>query len=85
MSMILHEMSTNAVKHGGARQVDLAVRQVDGGLELVVANPQDPQASHDFVPQTISERVELLGGTLAITGENGQTTVTIWLPAANDL
>lgn len=85
LQQLINEAIANAVKHGGARQVDLAVRQVDGGLELVVANPQDPQASHDFVPQTISERVELLGGTLAITGENGQTRVTIWLPAANDL
>ncbi|MFN3517105.1 MAG: sensor histidine kinase, partial [Novosphingobium sp.] len=82
---LVSEAIANAVKHGQARRVDLTVRQADGGLELAVVNPHHADHSDDFLPQTISERVELLGGRLAIASGNGQTQVRIWIPAANDL
>ncbi len=85
VQQIVSEAIANAVKHGKASLVTLTARQVDRGLELAVVNPQDIPAPPDFLPQTISERVEVLGGRLAITSDQGQTTVSIWLPAANDL
>lgn len=85
VQQLVSEAVANAVKHGKARQVDLKVRQRDGGLELVVANARGADALADFAPLTISERVEVLGGTLAISVENDHTVVSILLPAANDL
>lgn len=85
VQQIVGEAIANAVKHGKAHRISLSARQSDGGLALAVVNPQNVPAGHDFLPQTIAERVEMLGGTLAISDENGQTRVQIWLPAANDL
>lgn len=85
VQQITGEAIANAVKHGKAGRVDLTARLADSGLELIVVNPQNVPAADDFLPQTISERVEVLGGRLAISGENGQTTLHIWIPAANDL
>ncbi|MBN8485029.1 MAG: hypothetical protein J0L50_09640 [Sphingomonadales bacterium] len=82
---LIGEAIANAVKHGQARRVDLTVRQSDGGLELAVLNPHHAETRDEFLPQTISERVEVLGGRLAITSGSGHTAVRIWLPAANDL
>lgn len=85
IQQLINEAIANAVRHGGARQVNLTVREADGCLQLAVANSRGADMQADFVPQSISERVEVLGGTLAIKVENDHTVVQVSLPTAKDL
>ncbi|MGN6151160.1 MAG: sensor histidine kinase [Lysobacteraceae bacterium] len=61
------EAITNALRHGRAGRIDLRLRRVADGLQLVVEN--DGLAPADLLPGNgltgMRERVEALGGTLA--------------------
>lgn len=77
---LVNEGVANAVRHGGARQVSIVVRRHPTRLALVIANRQQNAATTPFVPLSIAERVDDLGGSLDISADGGQTVLTIEFP-----
>jgi len=82
---IVQEAVTNAVKHAGAEEVDVEVRESGGAVEVSVRDagrgfePEGSTAGFGLVG--MRERVESLGGTLAVQSAPGAgTTVTARLP-----
>jgi signal transduction histidine kinase len=83
---IAQEALTNALKHGRAQHVHLAVAEIEGEVGVRVRDDGDgfdPGAPTEGVGLVgIRERVELLGGRLAIhTAPGAGTTVEARLPA----
>jgi len=89
--LVVNELGTNAIKHAfpdGVGRVTLAVRRIDGQIELTVADngvgmtAKDPAAlpgrhGSDYVAIFVRQ----LGGTMAVSAAAGKgTTVTIRLP-----
>jgi signal transduction histidine kinase len=83
------EAVTNALKHSGARRIDIVLRFQDSGLTIAVQDDgcgmgegaQD-LPSHHFGLQGIRERVDKLGGVLSIESTpGGGTCVTVAVPA----
>jgi len=83
------EALTNALKHSGARRVDLLLRFEQDGVELTVRDdgrglslePGDQRAGH-FGLLGIRERVDKLGGVLHLNGAPGSGTVlSVRVPA----
>lgn len=79
---VIQEALTNAHKHAMAQRADLSVTQLEGALRIVVAN-----ATADGRKQTgghgltgMRERVELLGGTLAVTEDGGLFLIDAMIP-----
>lgn len=83
---LVQEALSNVVKHAQASTVDVAVHQLDGVLRIRVADDgigmrNDPQREDAFGLRGMRERVELLGGGLAIErGQGGGTVVEITMP-----
>jgi signal transduction histidine kinase len=82
---IVQEAVTNAVKHAGAEDVAVAVREVDGAITVRVHDegrgfdPAEP--AHGYGLVGVRERVESLGGSLAIvSAPRAGTTLTVRLP-----
>jgi signal transduction histidine kinase len=67
---IVQEGLTNVVKHAGAAVVQVRIAEVDGHLEVVVRDDGsgfEPSApGSGFGLTGMRERVEMLGGTLAL-------------------
>jgi signal transduction histidine kinase len=95
---ILQEALTNVGKHSGARQVSVEIERTNSGVSLAVTDDGcgfDVAAAAATAARTglgligIRERVQLVGGRLAITASEGQgTTVSVAIPrtpAAADL
>jgi len=86
---IAQEAVTNAVKHGRARQVRIALSSSRGNLMLSVTDDGEglkkPAAAHDGLGMRIMHyRAETLGGTLAFHKKRGggtRVTCTIPMPA----
>lgn len=78
------EAVTNAVRHAGAANLWLEVRAESGGVRLVARD--DGTARAPAAPGSgltgMRERLEQLGGRLALRTEGG-FTVDAWLPARN--
>jgi signal transduction histidine kinase len=84
---IVQEALTNAGKHGEASRVTVSVAERDGQVSVTVRDDGrgfDTSASTSgFGLAGMRERVELLGGELALTSRAGQgTTVSATLPIA---
>jgi two-component system, NarL family, sensor histidine kinase DevS len=81
---IIQEALTNAVKHGAARRIDVAVAQDGGRLRARVADDGrgfDPTATTTgFGLLGMRERVELIGGELRLSSYVAGTTVAAVLP-----
>ena len=82
---IVQEALTNVVKHAGASRVDVVVEGGRDRLELRVSDDGkgfDPGASTSgFGPLGMRERVDLLGGTIAIEPQERRgTTIRVTLP-----
>jgi two-component system, NarL family, sensor histidine kinase DevS len=81
---IIQEALGNAVRHGGARRVAIAAREEGDTVRVTVADdgggfdPQAPSAGFGLVG--MRERVELLGGEIAISSSPEGTRVTALLP-----
>jgi signal transduction histidine kinase len=83
------EAVTNALKHSGARRIDIVLRFQESGVTISVEDdgcgmgkgaPDLP--SHHFGLQGIRERVDKLGGVLSIESPaNGGTCVSVAVPA----
>lgn len=88
---IAQEAVSNAVRHGRASRVDVALARADGGHALTVSDdgagfdPAEAATRTDrphFGLVGMRERVEALGGTLALTTAPGRgTRLTATLPA----
>ncbi|MGN6324756.1 sensor histidine kinase [Pseudolysinimonas sp.] len=74
---IVAEAVTNAAKHAGATRVDVAVDVADGRLDLTVTDDgrggATVQPGHGIA--NLLERVQGLGGTLALTSPAGGPTI----------
>jgi signal transduction histidine kinase len=82
---LVQEALRNVVKHAGAREVELSLRQQGGDVEVTVRDDGrgfDPlDASGGFGLVGISERVALSGGNLRIDSGSGVgTSLTATLP-----
>jgi PAS domain S-box-containing protein len=88
----VQEALTNVVRHARARQVWVELRQGDAEVQLIIRDDGvgfDPGRARQRSARGaslgllgIQERIELLGGQLAIESEPGHgTTVRVWLPA----
>ncbi len=83
------EAVTNALKHSGARRIDILLRFVPDATELIVQDDgrgfniaaPDPAGAH-FGLQGIRERVDKLGGVLHIdSAANTGTRLSVTVPA----
>ncbi len=91
---IAQEALTNVRKHAGAHHVNVRVAQVNGNVELTIAD--DGRGFPDAGERTgvrrssglatMRERAESLQGTLAVaTGPGQGTRITVSVPVGNNL
>jgi signal transduction histidine kinase len=74
LRQVLREAVANAVRHGGASRVAIALAEENGMLHLTVADNGTGFPVSDVIthPRSLSERVAALGGTLAVgSGPSG--------------
>lgn len=76
---LVQESLTNIVKHAGASRVSLAVRQLDGGIQIAIS---DDGTGFDTGASTagrgltgMRERIELLGGEIEVSSTPGEGTL----------
>jgi len=84
---IAQEAVNNVKRHAGARTVRLSLSEVDGEVELEIADDgvgfdmDDVRRDTSFGLTGITERVRLLGGVLTVESDAG-TTLRLRVPAA---
>ena len=76
------EALSNVQRHTTATSVHLSVeRNASGGITVRIANKApDTAPKREFVPRSISERAESLGGYTQVTQSPGRTVVNIEIP-----
>jgi two-component system sensor histidine kinase UhpB len=85
---VVQEGLTNALRHGQAREVRVAVASAQGSLQVRVTDdgaglPEDWRQSGHFGLRWLGERAESLGGTLAVARRpQGGTELRAALPLA---
>lgn len=79
---ITREAVANAVRHGRCRLIGVNLIQDDGTLKMIVSDDGSgfPADKAHATPRSISERVEALGGMLAIDNSARGVTLRIALP-----
>lgn len=80
----IKECATNSLKHGSSTQADLLIQEFRGNIQLTWRdNGQGTdQIVYGFGLQNMSERVQSLGGTLAVNSSQGEGfVVSISIPA----
>ena len=84
---IAQEGLRNVARHAGARQAEVSLRRLDGGLELIVKDDGAGFDSGQHHAQmslglaSMRQRVALLGGTIKIESGLGHgTTILAWVP-----
>jgi signal transduction histidine kinase len=82
LRQVLREAVANAVRHGGASRVAIALAEENGMLHLTVADDGTgfPAASMTIQPRSISERVAALGGLLSVESSLAGAELHIALP-----
>jgi len=84
---IAQEAVTNALRHSGARRIELGLRRKAGGLDLTVADDGDgfdPAAAENGLGMTtMRERVHAVGGELDVRAGKGGTRLRAYVPAAS--
>jgi signal transduction histidine kinase len=88
---VAQEALGNIGRHARARQVEISVREVDGGLQLAVRDdgcgfdPAAQRGSPSLGLASMRERVHLLGGELDIDSAPGHgTTILAWVPVEKE-
>lgn len=79
------EAITNALRHGQSQNIEVHLRAVEDGLELVVADDGVPvsQLRPGHGLQGMQERLQGLGGSLQVVPRQGRgVQLRAWLPAA---
>jgi signal transduction histidine kinase len=82
LRQVLREAVANAVRHGGASRVAIALAEEDGMLHVTVSDDGTgfPATKKTLKPRSISERIAALDGTTDVdTGEKG-TVLHLVLP-----
>jgi signal transduction histidine kinase len=82
LRQLLREAVANAVRHGAASEVRVALCRGEGSLQLLVADNGSGFADGSGAPWSISERVAVLGGELEVHSGKGGTRLIIFLPLA---
>jgi signal transduction histidine kinase len=82
LRQVLREAVANAVRHGGASRVAIALAEENGMLRSTVADDGTgfPADDHFHQPKSISERVSALGGSITIASGPGGAEVRFSLP-----
>jgi signal transduction histidine kinase len=88
---VAQESLRNVARHAGASAVEVSLRKVDGGVEMVVHDngtgfdPSHDRGRHSLGLASMKERVHLAGGELDIDTAPGQgTTVVAWVRLNGD-
>jgi signal transduction histidine kinase len=84
LQQMLREAVANAVRHGGAKRVDVCLAVEDNRLQLRVADNGSGFSGDDaqVEPWSLKERVERAHGSLRLVSEPGSTNILISLPLA---
>lgn len=79
---IVTEGISNICKHTRARTAGVVVEEAGGALAIDIFNPAAVagQAPAPFVPRSIAERVQGLGGQLEVEADGRQTLLSIRIP-----
>ena len=84
---IAQEGLRNVARHAGARQIEISLRRLGGGLELAVKDdgagfdPGQRRAEMSLGHASMRQRVALLGGKIDIESSSGHgTTIRAWVP-----
>lgn len=79
---LLREAVANAVRHGGAKRIDVALEVQDDQLQLEVLDNGSGFAPDEPVvePWSLKERVERAHGSLRLVSAPGATNISISLP-----
>lgn len=78
---IVNEGLSNIRKHTAAKQCQVRLALYGGMLCLQIENPCPANAGPQFIPRSISSRVNALGGNMQVAhGLNDSTTVSIKIP-----
>jgi signal transduction histidine kinase len=84
LQQMLREAVANAVRHGGAKRIDVGVAVDHNRLELTVADNGrgfPPANGHGATePKSLKERVERANGSLHLVSAPGSTNIHISLP-----
>lgn len=82
LQQILREGIANAVKHGNARKVDVAIRTKDGRVAIAIEDDGSgfEDIPVDVLPRSIAERTAALGGALEVCNGSRGARVTVELP-----
>jgi signal transduction histidine kinase len=86
LQQMLREAVANAVRHGGAKRIDVALALADDRLQLTVADNgrgfPSPTGKSPTEPQSLKERVERAHGSMQLVSAPGSTNILISLPLA---
>ena len=81
---IVHEGLSNVRRHAAASRSTITVARADGTLRLSIENDDAPAEADGeaapFVPASIAERAEELGGRVIVERERGRTVVKVEVP-----
>jgi signal transduction histidine kinase len=88
---ITREAVANAVRHGGARKIEIEVRQADGRLDIAIGDDgrgfafqgrmaDGELASYAGRPRSLHDRIVGMGGTLTVTSGKAGAKLEISLP-----
>jgi signal transduction histidine kinase len=82
IQQLVREGIANAVRHGMAKTITVRTERAAGGLSLTITDdgtgfPDDDEA---HMPKSLAERVEALGGKIAVAGVGNGTRIGISLP-----
>ena len=83
---MLREAVANAVRHGGARRIDVDLALADDRLHMRVADNGSgfvrAKGKAIAEPWSLKERVERAHGSIELDSEPGSTSIRISLPLA---
>ena len=84
LQQMLREAVANAVRHGGAKRVDVGLSVADNRLQLSVADNGSgfSKSCGQVEPWSLKERVERAHGSLRLVSEPGSTNILISIPLA---
>lgn len=86
LQQLLREAVANAVRHGGAKRIDVGLSVRGNRLQLSVADNGSgfPKGKGEAVPQpwSLKERVERANGSMRLVSAPGSTNILISLPLA---
>jgi signal transduction histidine kinase len=82
IQQLVREGIANAVRHGMAKVVSVRAERVTGGLSLAITDDGKGFSGEaaDCLPKSLAERVEALGGKMAVASIGNGTRIGITLP-----